>query len=408
MTIHGGGSRRREGDDRRRRLRLGLGRRRSPDVHDRRSPLRGRRRRCRRDDRCRHRDARGRVSLRVHVDDESGRKSCGAVPPGKPPEQEVATWITQMDPGNGFVANPGITNLDDTTDFTIGTQSALVETVGTGTPRTLAKHRHGADRLHRQGRTRLWLKLEGVEHLGDLEIQLGNGNLSQRVRVQPAHRSEPAVVHRGRLGLDRGAVDTRRRSPARRIARGSPTSWCASPTTRPATTCASTSTASRWSPRRRPRSPAASCRSRSTTTSRRWSIAGARSSPSTVPGDRVRHRRSGRRGPATRSSPICRRSTMNGWDISAHASTQVDHALNFTNLSPLEVEDDMVNTRAWLIANGFSGYDHCAYPSGEFTPDILALADTYFTSCRTIYTASRSCSRRRTRAGCASATSPRP
>jgi peptidoglycan/xylan/chitin deacetylase (PgdA/CDA1 family) len=76
-----------------------------------------------------------------------------------------------------------------------------------------------------------------------------------------------------------------------------------------------------------------------------------------------------------------------GWDIAAHAYTQVTHALNYTELSPSEVEDDMVDTRAWLIAHGFKGYDQCAYPSGEFTGPVVALANHYFTSCRTIYSA---------------------
>lgn len=314
----------------------------------------------------------------------SGRRSCGAVPPGKPPEQEVATWITQMDPGSGFVANPGITNLDDTTDFTIGTQSALVETVGTGAPRTLAKT--GMAPIDFTGKVaRVWLKLEGVEHLGDLEIQLGNGNLSS------------AFEFSLRTGQSRQWFTDG--------------DWV--------------SIAVPWNPTQVAGAPD---RSRITDIMVRVAddatgnhvrlhlngIALVAEAPRALPGGVVTFTFDDNfatmvdpgaailaqhgfpasayviadQVDADQHAKLADLQTlaMNGWDISAHAATQVDHALNYTNLSPLEVEDDMVSTRAWLIANGFSGYDHCAYPSGEFTPEILALADTYFTSCRTIYT----------------------
>jgi hypothetical protein len=80
-----------------------------------------------------------------------------------------------------------------------------------------------------------------------------------------------------------------------------------------------------------------------------------------------------------------------GWDIAVHANTDLHHFARYPALSATVVEDDMVDARAWLIEHGFKGFDHCAYPGGDFTggPNVLQLADRYFSSCRTIYNAQR-------------------
>jgi hypothetical protein len=78
-----------------------------------------------------------------------------------------------------------------------------------------------------------------------------------------------------------------------------------------------------------------------------------------------------------------------GWDIAAHSFTFAAHNMRWT-ATPYEVlEDDIVSSREWLMAQGFTGYDHCAYPGGDFTnggtTDVLGLVDRYFASCRTIF-----------------------
>jgi peptidoglycan/xylan/chitin deacetylase (PgdA/CDA1 family) len=313
----------------------------------------------------------------------TGRRSCGAAPAPSPPEQQVASWITQMDPGSGFVANAGITNLGDTSDFTLGPQSALVETVGTGAVRTLAKT--GMSPIDFTGKVaRVWVKLEGVEHLGTLEIQLGSNNLTSafefslrtgqsrqwftdgdwvsiavpwtptRVAGIPdrAHItdvmvrvSDDATGNHVRLHLN-GIALVAEATPA--LAGGVVTFDFDD--------------------------------NFATMVDPGATILSAHGFPATayIITDMV--------GGSDRASLSDLENLASaGWDIAAHAYTEVDHALNYANLTPADVEDDMVNTRAWLISNGFTGYDHCAYPSGEFTPAVLALADQYFTSCRTIY-----------------------
>ena len=85
----------------------------------------------------------------------------------------------------------------------------------------------------------------------------------------------------------------------------------------------------------------------------------------------------------------------NGWDIAAHAFTSVHHDQRWPLLPANVAEDDLVDTRAWLMSNGFNGYDHCAYPGGDFTSastSVLPMVAKYFASCRTIYQRQREAS----------------
>jgi peptidoglycan/xylan/chitin deacetylase (PgdA/CDA1 family) len=312
----------------------------------------------------------------------SGRKSCGAAPPAKAPQQVVAAWMTQNEPGNGFVANPGVANVADTSDVVVGTQAAVVETDGIGTTRTLS--RVGMPGIDFTGKVaQLWLKVEDVEHLGELQVQLGDSNLanafvfdlrsgqsrqwisegdwvSVAIPWQPiqtagtpnrAHITDVMV----RVADDRVGRVTLHLNGVALVAEAAPHY------PRGVVTFTFDDGFAAQSQVAAP-------------------ILAAHQFPATayVIVDRI---------DKDSHMTLADLHTLSdaGWDIAAHAFTQVDHALNFTELSDTEVEDDMVNTRAWLIAQGFGGYDHCAYPSGEFTNSVLATAGKYFTSCRTIY-----------------------
>jgi peptidoglycan/xylan/chitin deacetylase (PgdA/CDA1 family) len=313
-----------------------------------------------------------------------GRQSCGAAPPAMAPEQAIASWITQMDPGSGFVANPGITNLDDTSDHVIGTQAAVVETIGTGSTRTLAKT--GMAPIDVRGKVaRLWLEVEGVEHLGELELQLGDHDLANAFRfslrtgqsrqwftdgdwVSVAVPWTPDAItgspDRARITDVMVKVADDASGAHVRLHLNGIALVAEAPPAYPDGVISFT-----FDDNFDSLVPASQ-------------ILAAHDFPATayVITDQV-----GKDGRATLEDLTMLQDE--GWDIAAHAFTQVDHALNYTELSPDEVEDDMVNTRAWLIAHGFKGYDHCAYPSGEFDGSVVALAGRYFTSCRTIYAA---------------------
>jgi peptidoglycan/xylan/chitin deacetylase (PgdA/CDA1 family) len=75
---------------------------------------------------------------------------------------------------------------------------------------------------------------------------------------------------------------------------------------------------------------------------------------------------------------------QNGWEIAAHASTLANHNTRFTNLSAGDLELEFFNMQQWLVKNGFSGASHLALPGGQFNAAVLEKAKKYFSSVRTI------------------------
>lgn len=75
---------------------------------------------------------------------------------------------------------------------------------------------------------------------------------------------------------------------------------------------------------------------------------------------------------------------QNGWEIAAHASTLANHNTRFTNLSAADLELEFFNMQQWLVKNGFNGAGHMALPGGQFNAAVLEKAKKYFGSVRTI------------------------
>jgi len=76
-----------------------------------------------------------------------------------------------------------------------------------------------------------------------------------------------------------------------------------------------------------------------------------------------------------------------GWEVSAHAYTDVDHAAADTGMSSPVLDADARNQKAWLNSNGFRGQGH-AYPLGQFGTTTDAVSTTsilrrYWAYCRT-------------------------
>lgn len=81
------------------------------------------------------------------------------------------------------------------------------------------------------------------------------------------------------------------------------------------------------------------------------------------------------------------------WEVGVHAFDQHLHSEGFTKVSAAEVTSDMMAARQWLFEKhgAGSGYDHFAYPKGEFHvnapgefTDAVDVARQNFTSARTI------------------------
>lgn len=77
-----------------------------------------------------------------------------------------------------------------------------------------------------------------------------------------------------------------------------------------------------------------------------------------------------------------------GWEIAGHAYTSNVHDNRLPTYTAAQVDDEMRNLRAWLVTNGFDG-DTYAYPGGrfEYTTDgvsVEQIVSRYFSAGRTI------------------------
>lgn len=76
---------------------------------------------------------------------------------------------------------------------------------------------------------------------------------------------------------------------------------------------------------------------------------------------------------------------VNGWEIAAHAGEMTAHEAKFDTLTSKELNEDMRILRNWLVSNGFqSGAGHLAYPGGGYNADTLAVMRKMYSSARSI------------------------
>ena len=313
------------------------------------------------------------------------QQSCGAAPAPAAPAQQISSWITQFQGGDGFVPDGGgSTNMADTSDFVLGTQSAWLQTTGNRIPRTVA--RLNGPPIDLNGTMlKVWLKVDSMTHVSDLDIVLGTG-ADQFVFPLRSAQSQQWITDGDWVSFaiawnrdsytvfnhpDRGAItdiavritDDGTGNPVRLHVNG--LGLVPEPSEQFPDGVLSYTFDDNFTPVTDTAAP----------------ILAAHNVPATayVIVDTV-----GKRDRLTLDD--LHNLAGAGWDIAVHAATDIDHAAHYTSLTPSQVETDMVTARAWLIKNGFGGYNHCAYPSGLFDDNVLSLARTYFTSCRTIFT----------------------
>jgi peptidoglycan/xylan/chitin deacetylase (PgdA/CDA1 family) len=327
-----------------------------------------------------------------------GRRSCGAVPPHAPfPAQVVASWITQLQAGHGFVAGGPASagdNLDDTSDAVLGTQSAVIETDGAGTLRTLT--RTGLSPIDFTGyMPKLWVKIDHVTSAASLQLVLGDSNLANQFRFSfhstqgqrwttdgdwvaltmswaPENVTVVGTPDRAAItDVQLRVIDNATGTPVRLHVNG--IALVAEPVATYPDGVLTFTFDDNYA----------------TMVSAGLPPLTAHGFPATayVITDMV--------GESQRATlaDLHVLQDDHGWEIAAHAGTDLHHFARYPNLSAQVLEDDMVDARAWLIANGFAGYDHCSYPGGDFTggigTDVLALSRRYFATCRTIYQGER-------------------
>jgi peptidoglycan/xylan/chitin deacetylase (PgdA/CDA1 family) len=75
-----------------------------------------------------------------------------------------------------------------------------------------------------------------------------------------------------------------------------------------------------------------------------------------------------------------------GWEVAGHAYTQADHDNRLTSLTNAQLQADFAANRAWLQANGFTGYDITAYPGGIYSDAVKQTAKQYWAVTRGVMT----------------------
>ena len=309
-----------------------------------------------------------------------GRRTCGAAPPTEAAKQTTASWLTQFQPEDGFATG-------DTSDFVLGAQSALLVSDGAGTTQTLV--RYAGPAVDFTGKDlKIWVKVENVAHLRELFVLLGDSHLQSYYRFSIASAQGQQWMTEGdwvsftvpwtpesftisgtpnRAAITDFAIkvaDDALAAPVRVHVNG--LALVDEPTDYPRGVVSFTfddNFAAMMDP------------GASTLTAHGFKATAY------VIVDLV-----GKNGHA--SLDDLHSLASRGWDVAVHADTDAVHSAAYSAVDGRTVEDDMVDAREWLIQNGFNGYDHCAYPKGEFTggsADVLGLAQRYFTSCRTIF-----------------------
>jgi peptidoglycan/xylan/chitin deacetylase (PgdA/CDA1 family) len=75
---------------------------------------------------------------------------------------------------------------------------------------------------------------------------------------------------------------------------------------------------------------------------------------------------------------------VGGHEIGAHAYTAAAHNTvgGFTGLTAAALDAELRLLKNWLVGNGFQGRDHLAYPQGFFNASVETIVRRYFTSAR--------------------------
>jgi peptidoglycan/xylan/chitin deacetylase (PgdA/CDA1 family) len=75
-----------------------------------------------------------------------------------------------------------------------------------------------------------------------------------------------------------------------------------------------------------------------------------------------------------------------GWEMAAHSATIADHNATgaFTSLTPTQLRANLEQHKTWLLDNNFRGADHFAYPQGFWNAATRDITRDYFTTVRLV------------------------
>jgi len=301
------------------------------------------------------------------------------------PRAHDLTMITTFQPGHGWtVANAFQSNLDDGSDFVLGSQSAWFTQPSGGLPAWI--ERSGLD-LDLSGRiVRLWLRVEGdLGGLGDITFYAGDEGFANYykwpVETSPSPPDEYLQAGEGWVVIDLGfadavAVGTPRRESveALRIRVDAPVGGD--------TTLHVNGVASYPEPADWPEGVV------SLAFDDGWRDAYEHARPILdafgFPGTAyVIRELIGQRQRLTLEQ-LHRLEDFSGWEVAGHSDRLAVHNARWTNISPEALADDIEHLQGWLRGEGFRGANHCAYPGGAFNDTVLQTTRRYWRAARTI------------------------
>jgi peptidoglycan/xylan/chitin deacetylase (PgdA/CDA1 family) len=301
------------------------------------------------------------------------------------PRAHDLEMVTRFQRGHGWtVTNASESNLDDASDYVLGSQSAWFTQPSGGLPAWI--ERTGL-RLDLSARiVRLWLRVEGdLSGLGDITLYAGDAGFSDYFKWPIETSASPAGQYlqagEGWVMLDLGfgdatAVGSPQRSAieALRIRVDAPKGG---DTTLHVNGVGTYSEPDAW-----PHGVV------SLAFDDGWSD----------PYDHARPILDGYGYPATAyvirdliGSPrrltleqLHRLEDFSGWEVAGHSDRLAVHNARWTGVSPEALSEDIEQLQRWLRSEGFRGVNHCAYPGGAYDDSVLQTVRRYWRAARTI------------------------
>lgn len=305
------------------------------------------------------------------------------------PPQVAQSMITTFASGHGYTTNgAGVAsaNLNDTSDFALGSQHVSVVTAGNNTAAQVRKLAGTSVDLTGKSLV-LWFKCDDITHLQSIDLYAGSASLANfyRFRVQTQGTASTYLLNSGewvRFVINWGDLTQTSGAPARNAI----TDWQVSikddgagaVTYRVGGLATVPEPSTKW--------PNGVC---SLVFDDGWASqftqARLKMDQYGYPGTAYLIRDLIDNNPSYMTMAQLRQlQQQSGWQLGAHADTVAAHNARYVTMSQPAIEAEFRNLRLWLQQNGFWGGDDFAYPGGDFNGSVLAAARKYFRSCRTI------------------------
>lgn len=294
----------------------------------------------------------------------------------------VALMGTALQTSHGYATNAGgSSNLNDTTQYVLGTQSASLTTDGAATAKTLKRTAMTA--VSATGRQPVfWVKMDDQTHLAACQLYLGDTNLANSykwdIKSSATQKWAPdGLWHRVVLSWSEAVIAGSPTRSAITDAQFRIVDDALAPITVHFNGWGLVAESTTWP------NGVVSLTFDDTYLSHYTTVRPKLDQYGFSATAYVIQEYAGQAGRMTMQNLVDLQ-RFNGWEIAGHATTGAVHAARFTSMDAAALATEFSTIRSWLNTNGFSG-DHVAYPGGEFNDTVLDAAEKYFTAGVTVF-----------------------